>query len=329
LDTANAPASLPAIDTLYGETMGTRWRVVLATASRRSLHELHDGIQARLDRVVAQMSTWEHGSNVSRFNRAAAGTWQVLPDALFEVMDCALEVARASDGAYDPTVGPLVDAWGFGPDSPGPRVPDAQTLAAARARVGWQAIQLNAGTRTARQAGGVSADLSAIAKGYGIDVVVAYLREAGIDAALVDVGGEVFGHGRKPDGTPWRVLVDAQQDIDDVESEAGEPCVLHLQDMAVATSGDRWHRFEHDGRRYSHTVDPRTGSPVMHAIVAVTVVARDTMRADAWATALTVMGGDEGFAFAARNGIAARFVVRGEAGTTAQATPAFDAWVDA
>jgi FAD:protein FMN transferase len=329
LDPANATASLPAIDTLYGETMGTRWRVALVPTPRQSLHALHDGIQTQLDRVVAQMSTWERDSDLSRFNRADSATWQALPDALFEVLACALDVARASGGAYDPTVGPLTDSWGFGSGSASYSVPDADTLAAAHRRVGWQAVRLQPETRSAWQPGGVSIDLSAIAKGFGVDVVAAYLREAGVDAALVDVGGEVYAYGRKPDGTPWRVLVDAMPDVDGVDAQSDDPCVLRLQEMAAATSGDRWHRFERDGRVYSHTLDPRSGEPVTQALAAVTVVARDAMQADAWATALTVMGAEAGFDFAMCHDMAARFVMRHDRDTTTRTTPGFDAWTDA
>jgi thiamine biosynthesis lipoprotein len=159
---------------------------------------------------------------------------------------------------------------------------------------------------------------------------VVYLRRLGIEHALVDVGGEVYGLGRKPDGTPWRVLVDALPDEGTEPADgATEPCVLQLHDMAAATSGDRWHRFEQAGRRYSHTFDPRTGMPVAHDTAAVTVVAADAMHADAWATALTVMGGDDGFAFATRHGIAARFLKRGGDDVSVRTTSAFEQWVGA
>ena len=330
MNPANATPSEHGLDTLYGETMGTRWRVVAAVPAHRSLHDLHEGVQAQLDGIVAQMSTWEHGSDLSRFNRAPAMTWQPLPKALFKVMACALDIAHASDGAYDPTVGPLVDLWGFGPGREGHRIPDADALLAARERIGWQSIRLRHEAHAAWQPGAVSVDLSAIAKGHGVDAVVAYLRRLGIEHALVVVGGEVYGLGRKPDGTPWRVLVDSLAD-DDVEPAdgAGEPCVLQLHDMAAATSGDRWHRFEQAGRRYSHTLDPRTGMPVAHDTAAVTVVAADAMRADAWATALTVMGGDDGLAFATRHGIAARFVTRDGDDVAVRTTSTFEPWVDA
>jgi thiamine biosynthesis lipoprotein len=166
-------------------------------------------------------------------------------------------------------------------------------------------------------------DLSAIAKGYGVDVVAALLRRRGIDSALVEVGGELYGYGRKPDGQPWRVLVESSPD-EEVDDDGLEPRVLTLDGVAVATSGDRWHAYAHEGRRYSHTIDPRSGEPVTDAAAAVTVVAADAMQADAWATALTVMGTADGQAFAARHGLAARFLQRSAQGLQETMTPAFE-----
>lgn len=309
-----------AIDTLAGETMGTTWCVKLV-APRASLHALYDGIQAQLDRVVAQMSTWRSDSDLSRFNRSADGSWVAVPEELFAVLRCALEIADASGGAFDPTVGPLVDLWGFGPEGRRPDIPDAAELATVSGRVGWQRLALRAEPREVLQPGRAQIDLSAIAKGYAVDLVAAHLQQRGIETALVEVGGELFGYGRKPDGSAWRVLVDADPDRDE-----GVPQVLRLQGKAVATSGDRWHRYRHDGDEYAHSVDPRNGKPVEHAPVAVTVIADQAMHADAWATALTVMGAEAGLKFANEHSMAARFVVHGEAAT---ATAAFESHLDA
>lgn len=305
-----------AVHTLYGETMGTRWRVDLCAPPRMALDALHGAVQARLDGIVAQMSTYEPDSDLCRFNRARADSWHVLQDDFFAVMACALDVAAASDGAFDPTLGTVVGAWGFGADATSaPAVPEARFLAAARRDAGWQRLQLRRDTRELRQPGGLSLDLSAIAKGFAVDAVAALLQARGIAAALVDVGGELRGDGRKPDGAPWRVLVEAGDDED-------ESCVLALDAVAVATSGTRWHRFDADGREYAHTLDPRSGAPVRDAAAAVSVIAVDAMHADAWSTALTVMGPDDGFAFAQAHGLAARFVPHGAA-APARMTPAF------
>lgn len=308
-----------AVHTLYGETMGTRWRVCALASAHADLNVMHAGIQAQLDRVVAQMSTWEPDSDISRFNQAAAGSWHALPPAFFDVLRCALDIAEASDGAFDPTLGALVELWGFGAGSRRHRPPSAQQVAALHARSGWQRIALHATARTALQPGGVALDLSAIAKGYGVDAVAAHLRGCGISGALVDVGGELYGYGRTADGTPWRVLVEAAPG-----NENDPPCVLALEDCAVATSGDRWHRFAASGRLYAHTLDPRSGAPLLDAPAAVTVIADDAMHADAWATALTVMGMEHGHAFAQARGFAARFVTRTADGFATRATRAFE-----
>lgn len=290
--------------------MGTTWSVRLNAARNVDLHVLHVGIQARLDRVIAQMSTWDAGSDISAYNRADAGTWQRIPEEFLAVLACALRIAEASDGAFDPTIGSLVGLWGFGADAAIDHAPSSGECEAARDHVGWHRIELR--DDALLQPGGVRLDLSAIAKGFGADLVVAGLRDAGIGGALVEVGGELHGYGRKPDGSAWRVLVEAGPEEDDHSLESR---VLELDGIAVATSGDRWHHYtrrdEHgDEHRYTHTIDPRSGAPVEHAPVAVSVVARDAMHADAWATALTVLGETAGMALAEREGLAVRYLSR-------------------
>lgn len=324
-DGATGARPVHAVHVLGGATMGTLWQASVSAPPGADLHALHDGIQACLDLVVAQMSTWEPGSDISRYNRAPAGSWHALPQPFFDVLREALAIAADSVGTVDPTVGPLVDAWGFGPGGCGGRVPDDGALAEARARVGWQRVELDATGQRALQPGGAGLDLSGIAKGHGVDAVVDWLRARGVPAALVEVGGELRGYGCKPDGGRWKVLAEAwPDDGDDSGDEGGStPCILVLDDAAVATSGDHWHRFEHDGRLYSHTIDPRSGAPVDHAPAAVTVVAPRALVADAWATALTVLGVEQGFGFAQSRGIAARFVARAAGGVEVRATDAF------
>lgn len=327
----HAPAAsvTRAVDVLGGATMGTTWSVKLVSPRNADLHALHSGVQSRLDDVVAQMSNWEAASDLSRYNAADAGSWHALREEFFSVLSCALDIAHASGGAFDPTVGPLVDGWGFGPSG---ATTERFSPEAARAQVQWRRVVLDRSERRVLQPGGTRLDLCAIAKGFGVDAVAAHLRSCGVDAALVEVGGELFGFGRKPDGAPWRVIVEGW---DGDEDDAREPRVLALDGLAVATSGDRWHRREHHGRRISHTLDPRSGHPVTNAPVAVTVAAGDAMRADAWATALTVLGTHEGMEVAKAHGLAARFVdVRPSSQGFAdiveeRMTPAFEALLQA
>ncbi len=311
-----------AVDILGGATMGTSWSAKFVAPRKADLHALHAGIQARLDDVVAQMSNWEADSDLSRYNVSPAGSWHALREDFWTVLSCALDIAYASGGAFDPTVGPLVDGWGFGPG----QGHAAFYPEAARSHVQWQRVILDRSQRRALQPGGTRLDLCAIAKGYGVDAVAAHLRAQGVDAALVEVGGELYGYGRKPDGTPWRVIVEGWQGDED---DANEPRVLALDGLAVATSGDRWHRREHEGRRISHTLDPRSGHPVADAPTAVTVAADDAMHADAWATALTVLGVRDGFETACANGLAARFIDARDGAPDERMTPAFEALLHA
>ncbi|HEY5804025.1 MAG TPA: FAD:protein FMN transferase [Lysobacter sp.] len=307
-----------AVDVLGGATMGTTWSVKLVAQRHADLHVLHSRIQARLDGVVAQMSNWIVHSDLSCFNAAAAGTWHALPDDFWTVLSCALDIARASDGAYDPTIGAIADAWGFGPSGHHhtPREVSADVLAA----VGWQRIVMDAASRRVLQPGGTQLDLCAIAKGFAVDAVAEQLQADGIDSALVEVGGELSGRGRKPDGSPWRVIVEACAGDEEVANEAR---VLALDGLAVATSGDRWHSAERDGQRYSHTIDPRSGLPARDVPAAVTVAAGSAMLADGWATALTVLGVEAGHALACEHGLAARFVVTADGEFHERMTPAF------
>ena len=326
----HAPISphVRAVDVLGGATMGTTWSVKLIAPRHADPHALHAGIQARLDDVVAQMSNWDAASDLSRYNASDAGSWHALRADFFFVLSCALDIAHASGGAFDPTVGPLVDGWGFGPSG---TTTERFSPDAARAQVQWRRVVLDRHERRVLQPGGTRLDLCAIAKGFGVDAVAAHLRSLGIDAALVEVGGELFGFGRKPDGTPWRVIVEGWQGDED---DACEPRVLALDGLAVATSGDRWHRREHHGRPISHTLAPPSGHPVANAPDVVADAVADAMRADAWATALTVLGMHEGMDVALANGLAARFVgLRAGDGrepvVEERMTPAFEALLQA
>jgi thiamine biosynthesis lipoprotein len=301
-----APPTPPrgaAIGRLGGATMGTTWSVRYAAPADPG--PLRAGIEARLERVVAQMSGWRADSDLGRFNRAPADSWQALPGDFLAVLRCALATAEASGGAYDPTVGPLVDLWGFGPQPvAGEGPPRADRLAQARARVGWRRLRLDGGS--ALQPGGLGLDLSGIAKGYAVDLVAEYLEAAGIGSFLVEIGGELRGHGVKPDGTPWWVALERPPG----EAAGAADLLVALHGLAIATSGDYRRCFLHAGRSYGHTLDPRTGWPVGAAIGAVTVLHPSCMQADALATALAVLGLPAGLEHAAKHGIAALLVER-------------------
>ncbi len=213
---------------LAGATMGTTWSARLALPAGRDEAAARQAIQAALDEVVAQMSTWEPESDISRYNRAGPG-WRELPAAFFHVLRHALALAEDSDGAYDPTVGPLVNAWGFGPWQRGFEPPSPAAIDAARARCGWRRVALDPARQAAHQPGGIYLDLSSIAKGYGVDRAAQALDALGLTDYLVEVGGELRARGQRPDGQPWRVAVEVPDGSD------AHALALPLRDLAIAT----------------------------------------------------------------------------------------------
>jgi thiamine biosynthesis lipoprotein len=305
-----------------GETMGTTWSVVAMLPAQADADALEQGIRAVLDGVIAQMSNWAPDSDVSRFNRAAAGTWVALPADCLRVLACALQVARDSGGAYDPSAGPLVDLWGFGPAPRCSAPPAHGQVVQARRQCGWGRVQLDADGGRALQPGGVSLDFCAIAKGFAVDAVAQYLQAHGVAHHLTEIGGELRGHGVKPDGMPWWVALETPPGGG---AATQEQTLVALHGLSVATSGDYRRFFDSEGRRYAHTIDPRTGYPASHALASVTVLHAECMMADALSTALTVLGPQAGMEHARRHGIAARFLVRTPGGFDEHLSPAFAA----
>jgi thiamine biosynthesis lipoprotein len=309
---------------MSGETMGTTWSVKLAVAEGWSSSDVRRGVVAELDRVIDQMSTWKADSSISRFNRAAPGSWQSLEAEFYTVVEAALSCAALSGGAYDPTIGAAVDLWGFGPAPRHKAIPEPAAIAKAREHIGWSRLTLDADGRRLLQPGNVRLDLSSIAKGFGVDQVARYLRRAGFAHFLVEVGGELCGEGVKPGGTPWFVELEHPPQADG-NSARGAEALIALHGLSVATSGDYHRTFVWDGRIYSHTIDPRTAAPVDHALGSVTVVAESCMTADALATALMVLGPGPARALAESESIAARFVVREASGFSVAMSTAMSA----
>ncbi len=312
-----------AVHWLEGQTMGTTWRVGVVAPPGSGLNELREQVQGCLDRIVAQMSNWEAGSCLSRYNAAPAGSWTALPEEMLLVLSYAREVAQASGGAFDPTSGALVDLWGFGPGAahrcgnggrgPFSSVPAPAQLQLLLQQAGWERLEIDRVRRAAFQPGGLRLDLSAIAKGFGVDQVCRLLTAVGLASHLVEVGGELRGAGVKPDGQPWWVALEhpAQSDPGTTSRRPSHPeTIVALHGLAVATSGDYRRFFNIAGKRYSHTIDPRNGSPIAAGLASVTVLHECTMAADALSTALTVMGREEGFTWAERHGLAALFIFR-------------------
>lgn len=299
--------------TIAGDTMGTRWRVLLACPVGKDACAVERAIVARLDGLVAEMSHWADDSLLSRFNRAAAGTWTALPPDFATVMARALALAEASGGAFDPAIGALVDLWGFGP--PGPRAaPSDRAVARARARSGWRRLAWDAPGARLRQPGGLALDLSGIAKGHAVDAIAGLLGDLGLRHALVEIGGELAGRGMRPDGEPWWV------DLENPPGTALPPLRVALHGIAVATSGSYI--------RGDHNIDPRTGRPPANDTISVSVIAADAATADGWASAFAVLGGEEAIALADRLGLAARLLCRGPSGVEEHLSAALRGMLD-
>ena len=314
----------PPPDTLRltGATMGTRYNITwLSGRDQPSPEAVHLGVEAVLEAVNASMSTWREDSEISRFNAAAAETWYPLSQDFADLFEMARAVSEASFGAYDVTVGPLVDLWGFGAAGMGAdlgdEIPPADAIAEALAKVGQQRLEFDRARPALRKPAAMSVDFSSIAKGYGVDRIAAWLEQQGIDRYLVEIGGEIRVAGNNPRNEPWRIAVERPQ-----PGERAAQVAVTLHDAAVATSGDYRNFFEVDGVRYSHTIDPRTGAPVRHDLVSVTVIHESAAMADAWATALTVLGTERALEMALEEELAVYLISRDGEDFTASSTPA-------
>jgi thiamine biosynthesis lipoprotein len=295
----------PVRHALNGPTMGTRWSVLFHAPAGFDPAPLQAALQAAVDAVDAQMSTWKPDSDLMRLNRAAPGAWVAAPAELGRVLTLGLAIGRASGGAFDIGMGDAVRAWGFGAAPADPQA--IRAAMSAPRRPAHEVLEID-GTLV-RKAAPVALDLNGIAKGHGVDRLAEVLQARGIFAGLVGIDGEMRALGLRPDGTAWTVAVEAP----DPDRRAARS-ILGLQDAAVATSGDYRHWVEVQGRRLSHTMDPRRGAPCRATPASVTVVAPGCAAADAWATALMVTGPEAGAKLAERHGLDALFLLRDDAG---------------
>jgi len=281
---------------LSGATMGTGWSLSFVAHEAVKTAIVVAALQDAFALVIRQMSGWERGSDLSRFNAAEAG-WRAIPAEFAFVLRRALEIAAITDGAYDPALGRDVEAAGFGAG-----------LLASAANAGWRGVELDPEGLRVKQTGGVALDLSSIAKGYAVDLCADALRRLGVPSFLMEIGGEFVGQGVKPDAQPWWV----QLELSDLAFADGEPngTDVALVNLAVATSGDFVRRRE----GVSHLLDGRTRQSLTGELSGVAVLNVSAMEADAWATALFAMGADGGLAMADAQALAAVFAVRSEGG---------------
>ena len=295
---------------LQGWTMGSTWQVNAVGPASLDPYPLKAAIEAELATLDQQLSGYRDTADLSRFNRAPVGQWHALPPHLAAVLTFGQALHRESAGAFDLSVKPLVNLWGFGAAEPRATLPTDAEIQAARARLGSSQLALDADPATAQRPRGmrrsdVGIDVDAIAPGYAADIISALLQQRGLPAHMVDIGGELRVRGLRPDGTRWRIGVEHP-----VPERGRIQQVIHVTDTGVATSGDYRDFVEIAGRRYSHTIDPATGQPVNHALASVTVLARSGMQADGYATVLMVLGPERGMRWADARGIGVFMLLR-------------------
>lgn len=300
--------------------MGTTYTVKLVGEHDEAhLREIRTATAAILESVNARMSTYIDDSELSKLNQSRSSEWIPVSDELFFVINEAQHISRLTDGAFDITVGPLVNLWGFGPREVSKK-PSDETIAKTLASVGYRNLLTRPRSGDTPPAvrknnPDIYIDLSAIAKGYAVDVVADMLEERGVSNFLIEVGGELRVAGHSGNGERWRVGVEQP-----VEGTRAVFQVLSVNKAGLATSGNYHNYREFNGKRYTHEINTRTGRPITHRTASVTVISDTAMRADALATALFVMGVDEGRAFAEREGIAAYFIEKTDAGFAARQT---------
>lgn len=321
--TACGPQTADNIHTFSGATMGAGYSVIVnAPALPVARRDIEAGIADILDEVTMQMSTYRPDSELMRLNNAQdTGPLPVSKD-LLTVLLAAQAISRLTQGAFDITVYPLVELWGFGPTGEYQRPAPAQ-LQAALARVGYDKLQLEPDTATLRKSrADLNLDLSAIAKGHGVDRLADYLDQLGLNNYLVEIGGELRARGVNGKQAPWQVGIQAPH-----PARHSVQRVIALTDSGMATSGNYRNFFEQDGTRYSHTINPRSGRPVTHELASVTVLHPSAMLADAWATGLLTLGPEQGLELARRHKLAAYFMIHTGARLREEYTPGFRPWL--
>ncbi|PCI43918.1 MAG: hypothetical protein COB51_10930 [Moraxellaceae bacterium] len=307
-----------------GRTMGTTYHVsVVGLPMGFESPQLATLIDDSLQSINQLMSTYIADSEVSRFGRMAPDRWFDVSADTYNVLKASQELSRISAGAFDVTVGPVVALWGFGPQYTLDKVPSQKEIDRAKESTGFEYLWVNSEALSIKKTRSLEIDLSAIAKGYAVDDLVAELKRLGVLSALVEVGGEIRGYGKKPNGDEWKIAIERP-----VEGVRSIHKTISLVDRAVATSGDYRNYFEADGVRYSHTIDPNSGYPIRHRLASVSVIHESAMYADGWATSLMVLGAEKGFRLAEKNDIAAYFIVREDGSFTERQTELFKSYVN-
>lgn len=285
--------------------MGTRYSAVFHAAAGIDTSTIDAALFAAADKVDRQMSTWKPDSDLSRLNAAPAQQWIDVPEELLAVLETAFQVGEQSKGAFDIGVGDLVNAWGFGPAGPSPDEARTSALKDLTHHPASDVVDIDRVQKRVRKRSAITLDLSGIAKGYGVDALARCLDSFGITRYLVGIDGEMRAKGHKPDGQAWAVAI--EKPVRDVREVMG---VMELVDAAIATSGNYRHWVAAGGADHAHSMSPVERQPVRNQVAAVTVVLPSCVLADAWATALLVLGETRGLALAQERGMDALFVLQ-------------------
>ena len=309
---------------LAGRTMGTTWHVTYTpTVERESPAEIQRGIEAVLAEVNLSMSTYLDESEISRFNRAGLKEWFSVSTDFFTVLEAALAIGNASGGAYDVTVGPVVNLWGFGPEATADAVPEIEAVVELLQRIGQDKLRVDEQNQKIMKTDDLALDFSSIAKGFGVDRVADWVLLQGVTDFMVEVGGEMRLAGLNPKKSAWRIAIEQPDTLLGSVATA-----IEVTNQAIATSGDYRNYFEVEGKRYSHTIDPRTGFPVDHDLVSVTVIHSSAMTADGWATAFMVMGAVDAMKVARELDLAVYFIQRSGQSFKSSYSPLFESYLE-
>lgn len=304
-----------------GNIFGTFYQVTITDSLTLGQSQaLEEGFLAELESVDQAMSTYRDDAELIAFNQAPLEEWQPLSNELIEVLAISQSVAEASHGAFDITIGDVVNLWSFGPGARPETVPSEEMLSEQLAKVGYDAVEIDTQHMQARRNRDVFVDLSGVAKGHATDRVAAYLDQQGIEHYLVNLGGDLIARGVRDEDeqTPWRIGIEVPED-----GQQRAQHIIPLESMSVATSGDYRNYFEVDGQRFSHTIDPRTGRPVDHRLVSVSVFHPSNAWADAWATALLVVGEESAMEMAVENSLKVLLLIRNGEEWQSIASPEF------
>ncbi|MEE3650311.1 MULTISPECIES: FAD:protein FMN transferase ApbE [unclassified Brenneria] len=323
-DNAPQTTSRPLL-TIEGKTMGTFYSVKISGELTESKEQLQQEIDGLLEQANNEISTYRKDSTLSQFNQYRGSTPQPISNGMADIILAAQRIGRATGGAMDITVGPLVNLWGFGPDKRPVQIPSRQQIDLARQNVGLNHLKLISdehGEWIQKDLPDLYVDLSTLGEGYGADVLAQLMARKGITNYLVSVGGAISSRGVNGEGIPWRVAIQKPTDRENAMQAA-----VDLQGYAISTAGSYRNYFEQDGKRYSHVIDPATGQPIAHQLVSVTVIAQTALEADGWDTGLMVLGSEKALKLAEQKGLAVYLITKTDNGFNAVMTPQFSSFL--